>query len=71
VAGSCEHDNEPLGSIEGRERLDQVIVLHGVCFFVSLFLCLTTVNEQICTSLTPAGVISGLAAEVVKCRRIE
>jgi len=22
VAGSCEHDNEPLGSIKGREFLD-------------------------------------------------
>jgi hypothetical protein len=24
VAGSCEHDNEPSGSIKGREFLDQL-----------------------------------------------
>jgi hypothetical protein len=26
VEGSCEHDTEPLGSIEGRELLDYVSV---------------------------------------------
>jgi hypothetical protein len=30
VAGSCEHSNEPLGSIKGAELLDQHSILHGV-----------------------------------------
>jgi hypothetical protein len=26
VAGSCEHSNEPPGSIKGREFLDQLVI---------------------------------------------
>jgi hypothetical protein len=30
VAGSCEHGNEPLGSLKGREFLDELSVLMAV-----------------------------------------
>jgi len=43
VAGSCEHDNQPSGSIKGREFLDCVTIsfsrwtlLHGVIVLISL-----------------------------------
>jgi hypothetical protein len=53
LSGSCEHGDEPLGSIKGREFLDQmtlklVLASEGLC-------SMELVN---CTTFKAAGIIS-------------